>query len=356
MAGRATQIDGLRAFAMLGVACVHWLPREVRGPFPFELGLFYFLVLTGYLITGALLRDRDRGETSGRSWKGAAMKQFQLRRGLRILAPYYAAVIFAILMGAHDIRSSLPWYLLQGSNLHMALTGWPDFTAHFWSLAAQHQFYVLWPFVIWWLPKRWLPGVMIAFVAIAPISRAFSPMLKPWFLMPDLLPTNACDYLGLGGLLALSVHRGMNFDHSGLRCGAWLSFLGYAILYSLHEAGRTVPGLHVIQQTLLSIACCGLIAAASSGFKDWRGRVLDHPAIQHLGRISYSLYLFHNLSPLLAGKILPWLWWNPWFEHGLGFSIRVIVFALLSWLLGWLCWRFIEVPMQGMKARIGNAS
>lgn len=355
MAGRATQIDGLRAFAMLGVACVHWLPRELRGPFPFELGLFYFLVLTGYLITGALLRDRDRGEASGQAWKGAAMKQFQVRRGLRILAPYYVAVLFALLMGAKDIRTALPWYLLQGSNLHMALNGWPDFTAHFWSLAAQHQFYVLWPFVIWWLPKRWLTGVMIGFVAIAPISRIFSPALKAWFAMPDLLPSFTCDYLGLGGLLALAVHRGMAFDHPGLRRAAWLSFLGYAILYGFNEADRTIPGLQVIQQTLLSIACCGVIAAASNGFPDWRGRLLDHPAIQHLGKISYSLYLFHNLSPLLAGKIAWWLWSGPWFEHGFGFAIRISVFALLAWLLGWLSWRYIEVPMQGVKSRLGKA-
>ena len=355
MAGRATQIDGLRAFAMLGVACVHWLPRELRGPFPFELGLFYFLVLTGYLITGALLRERERGEATGQAWKGAAMKQFQVRRGLRILAPYYVAVLFALLMGAKDVRAALPWYLLQGSNLHMMeLNEWPHYTAHFWSLAAQHQFYVLWPFVIWWVPKRWLTGVMIAFVAIAPISRIFSPMLKSWFAMPDLLPSFTCDYFGLGGLLALAVHRGLSFDHPGLRRAAWLSFFGYAILYGFNEAGRTIPGLQVIQQTLLSIACCGVIAAASKGFPDWRGVILDHPAIQHLGKISYSLYLFHNLSPLLAGKILPWLWWNPWFEHGLGFGMRISVFALLAWLLGWLCWRFIEVPMQGVKARLGK--
>jgi len=340
---------------MLGVACVHWLPRELRGPFPFELGLFYFLVLTGYLITGALLRDRDRGEATGQAWKSSAMKQFQLRRGLRILAPYSAAVVFALLMGAHDIRTALPWYLFQASNIHMALNGWPDFTAHFWSLAAQHQFYVLWPFVIWWLPKRWLPLAMIAFIAIAPISRMFSPLLKLWFVMPDLLPSFTCDYLGLGGLLALAVHRGMTFDHPGLRRAAWWSFLGYAILYGFNEAGRTVPGLQIIQQTLLSIACCGLIAAASHGFKDWRGAILDHSAIQHLGKISYGLYLFHNLAPLLAGKILPWLWWNSWFEQGPGFAIRISVFALLAWLLGWLCWRFIEVPMQGMKARLAQA-
>ena len=137
---------------------------------------------------------------------------------------------------------------------------------------------------------------------------------------------------------------------------AWLSLLGYAILYGFNEAGHTVPGLQVIQQTLLSIACCGLIAAASHGFQDWRGRILDHPAIQHLGKISYGLYLFHNLAPLLAGKILPWLWWNPWFEQGPGFAIRISVFALLAWLLGWLCWRFIEVPMQSMKARLSQAA
>ncbi|MGC4013050.1 MAG: acyltransferase [Luteolibacter sp.] len=353
MAARATQIDGLRAFAMLGVACVHWLPRELRGPVPFELGLFFFLVLTGYLITGVLLRERDRGEASGVAWKADGLKNFQIRRGLRILTPYYAAVALAWVLAVPGFRAAVGWYLTQLSNIHMAMTGWPDSTAHFWSLAVQHQFYVLWPFVIWWVPKRWLAPVMIAFVAVAPVARVIDTHLTDHFVLPDLLSWTACDYLGLGALMALAVHRGMPFSHPGLRRAAWICFAIYAVIYGFQEAGHPLPVLRFLQQTFLSVACCGLIAGASQGFRGWLGALLDHPAIQHLGRLSYGLYLFHNLAPRLAGWILPWLW-NGHFEHGVGFVIRLAAFALISWGLAWLCWRLLEVPAQGVKARMAR--
>jgi len=353
MAGRATQIDGLRAFAMLGVACVHWLPREMRGWVPFELGLFFFLVLTGYLITGVLLRERDRGETSGVAWKAYGLKNFQVRRGLRILAPYYAAAAFALVLGARDIREAWGWYLTHTSNLHMAVHGWADFTSHFWTLAVQQQFYVLWPFVIWWVPRRWLVPLLIVFSAIAPAYRLFDTALEKTFVLPDLLPLAACDYLGLGSLLGLAVHRGMPLSHPVLRHAGVAAFICYTVLYGLQEAGHPVPVLRVFQQTFLAVACCGLIAVSSVGFGGWRAAVLDHPAIQHLGKLSYGLYLFHNLAPLAAGWIFPWLW-NGNFEHGVGFVIRLGVFALISWALAWLCWRLLEVPAQGVKARMAR--
>lgn len=353
MAGRATQIDGLRAIAMLGVACVHWLPGHIRGAIPFELGLFFFLVLTGYLITGSLLRERDRGEASGTPWRAGAMKNFQIRRGLRILAPYYAAVAFAWLIWTPGFHQALPWYLFQLSNFYMALHGWADSTSHFWSLAVQHQFYVLWPFLIWWVPRRWMVPVLVAFVAIAPAARAIDGRLTEWFVLPDLLSWTACDYLGIGSLLAVAVHRGLKFDAPVLRITAWVGFAGYLALYLSQQSGHPVPGLRLIQQTLLSIACCGMIAAAAVGFRGWRGALLDSRAMQHLGKLSYGLYLFHNLAPRVSGGVFPWLW-NPFFETGAGLAIRISCFALLSWLMAWLCWRFVEVPTQGVKARMAS--
>ena len=64
-ATRNTQLDGWRAFAVAGVMWYHWAPREWRGPFPFEIGLFFFLTLTGFLITRILLRERAAGEAGG---------------------------------------------------------------------------------------------------------------------------------------------------------------------------------------------------------------------------------------------------------------------------------------------------
>jgi len=355
VANRATQLDGLRAWAMLGVACVHWLPRDWRGPFPFEIGLFFFLTLTGYLITGILLREREKGEAAGGPWKARAMRQFQLQRGLRILAPYYAALALAWLLGAPDVRAAPGWYLAQLTNFHIAASGrWPEFTAHFWSLAVQHQFYVLWPLVIWFVPKRAFVPVMLGVAAVAPLSRALEPWMDRWLPMSGVGSWASCDYLSLGALFAVAVARGLELDDPRLRRLARTALAGYAVLYGFNEAGHRVPGLHVFQQTLLAVACCGAIAGATTGFRDWRAALLDHPAVQHLGRLSYGLYLFHNLAPLAAGWIFPWLWKGPLESSPLGLVARLPFFAALAWALAWLSWRWLECPLQGVKRRLAK--
>ena len=70
--------------------------------------------------------------------------------------------------------------------------------------------------------------------------------------------------------------------------------------------------------------------------------MLDHPAVQHVGRLSYGLYLFHAPVPLFLGWVLPWLW-HPVFDGPL-LAVRLAVFALVSWGVAWLCWRWLEGP------------
>lgn len=336
---------------MLGVAWYHWTPPSWQGPLPFAIGVYFFLVLTGYLITGGLLRDRERGEAGAGPWRTTALKNFLFRRGLRILAPYYAALLVGWIFQAQDLRHAPWWYLLHLSNWHMAMNGWADFTAHFWTLAVQQQFYVLWPLVIWCLPRRCLVPGMLLTVALAPLSRLLAPWLHTWFVIPSIITPTLFDYLGLGSLLALAVHRGMPLNHRGLRLVTLLCAAAYVTLYVCNEAGYNLPGIHPVYQTLLACACCGLIAAASVGFSGWRGSVLTHPAIQHIGQLSYSLYLFHNFAPVMDWVLgfcqLTWTFQGP------GLIVRLAVLSLFSWLMAWLSWRYIEMPLSKLKARIG---
>ncbi|MGB6220855.1 hypothetical protein [Haloferula sp.] len=65
---RSTQLDGWRAVGVLGVIWLHWAPRSWRGPLPFEIGLYFFLTLTGFLITRILLKERSIGESGVTAW------------------------------------------------------------------------------------------------------------------------------------------------------------------------------------------------------------------------------------------------------------------------------------------------
>jgi peptidoglycan/LPS O-acetylase OafA/YrhL len=125
-----------------------------------------------------------------------------------------------------------------------------------------------------------------------------------------------------------------------LRGCAWLAFGGYLLLYGCNEVGRPIAGLCFIQQTLVSVVFAGLISATLAGFRGVLGKILDHPVIQHVGRISFGLYLFHAPMPLLLGWILPWLW-HPFFS-GPWLMLRILVFGLASWGAAFGCHRYLE--------------
>jgi peptidoglycan/LPS O-acetylase OafA/YrhL len=351
--GRAVQLDGLRAVAMLAICWDHWRLETWPRVFPFEIFLFFFLVMTGYLITGSLLRERDRSEARGGPWRVEALKVYQIRRGLRILAPYYASLVLALLVWAPDVHSALPWYVVHLSNIHMAfLSEWPAGTSHFWSLAMQQQFYLIWPFVIWWLPRKWLLPAILLFSAAGPVTRSFHDSMVAWCARPQVLSSASCDYFGMGALLAFAVHRGMSLESPGLRWISILAFTGYVAIFGAHAAGWNTFGLRFLQQTLLSVSLCGLIAACSVGFPGWLGRLLENRVLQRIGVLSYGVYLFHNLAPLVAGKIC-WFLWEPPFQSEIFAGVRVIVFAAITWVLTLASWRWIELPLQGVRSRVG---
>jgi peptidoglycan/LPS O-acetylase OafA/YrhL len=351
--GRAVQLDGVRAIAMMAICWDHWCPANWPRVFPFEVFLFLFLVLTGYLITGSLLRERDRSEARGGAWKAAALRNYQIRRGLRILAPYYAALVLAWIVRAPDvIGPGLPWYVSHVSNVHMAMLGaWPSGTNHFWSLAVQQQFYLIWPFVIWFMPQRWLVPVLLGFTALAPLSRVLHGFFQDWVAWPELLTWTCFDYFGIGALFALAVHRGMSLESPGLRWVAGIGLAGYVGISGAHGLGWPTFGLRVVQQTLLSAAWCGLIATALVGFSGGLRRLLEHPGIQRIGQLSYGLYLFHNLAPLVTGKLF-WFLWNGSFENGVGALLIIALNAGIAWSLTLASWRWIEQPLQGVRAKL----
>ena len=334
-------MDGLRAFAVLGVMVHHWVPASWRGPLPFEIGLFFFLTLTGFLITRILLRDREAGEGSGGRWRMRHFFQFEKRRMIRILIPCYAAMLFALAVGAPDIRQHFPAYFGHWSNFHMAgMKGWPSGTAHYWTLAIQIQFYLIWPLLVFLTPKRWLTGTFSICVIAAPLSRMILAKHFPEIHHPEAITITALDYFGSGALLALAIQRGMKAGDVRLKHAAWFAFAGYAFLYIHQGYHRPLPGLGCVQQTLLAIAFAGLISTTLAGFGGIRGRILDHPMVQHVGKLSFGLYLFHTPVPLFLGFICPWLW-GAWFV-GYWQILRLVAFALTSWGLAYLCWKYLE--------------
>lgn len=327
---------------------LHWAIPHWRGPIPFEIGLYFFLTLTGFLITRILLREREKGEESGSPWRLEALKRFQWRRALRILIPCYAAMVFGLIVGAEDLRGHPLVYFAQLSNFHLAtLPEWPSGTAHYWTLAIQQQFYLFWPLLVFLLPQRLLLPVFVAAIATAPLSRLVLLHHFPEIPNPGAITTSALDFLGGGSLLALAMHRGLDPADPRLRLPVRISLAAYLVLYAFDNRGHPIPGLRHFQQTFLTAAMLGLIAASLAGLPDALARVLSSKPLQHLAKISYSLYLLHNLVPLGLGWVLPQLWEM---DGPAGTFIRLLAFALGSWGLSWLSWRWIEQPVDRLRS------
>lgn len=340
MEKRNTQIDGWRAIAVLGVMWHHWAPREWRGSVPFEIGLFFFLTLTGFLLTRILLKERGR---EGEEGKVARYHAFLRRRFGRIVVPCTVAMVFALACGAQDIREHPWWYFFHLSNYHMAVgEAWPSGTAPLWTLAIQVQFYLVWPLLVLWLPLRFLPVVFAACLAAAPVFRWVFATQVPWVHHAEAIPLCSLDYFGAGALLAwMSARTGVpNRRVVGL-AAVWGS-AAYLLVYVTRECDLKLMVTGCLQQTFLAVGLAGLIGLTWYGFPGRLGRLLGHPALQHIGRISFGLYLFHCLVPLFLGYVLPFLWWNAGPYDGWMTAARIVVFALVSWGVAWACWRWLE--------------
>lgn len=327
----------------------HWTPATWRGKIPFEIGLFFFLTLTGFLIARILLKDRHVGENTGSPWRLAAYKNFLKRRMVRILIPCYAAMLFAIVVQAPDILHHPLPYLAHYSNFHMAfLPAWPSGTAHYWTLGLQMQFYLFFPLLMFLVPRRALPGVLLLFILIAPLSRWIMLQFFPQVIHSEAITPSAFDYFGMGALLAVAMERGMKAGDKRVMMASVLAFASYLMVRGCEEFATPLPVLRYFQQTLVSISFAGLISSTLAGFRGGMGRLLDHPAVQHIGKISYGLYLFHTPVPLLLGFVLPWLWHpvitGPWV------AVRLLACFLTAWGLAWLSWRYLEKGISGRAA------
>jgi len=358
---RIRQLDGLRGLAVIGVAWHHWAPRW-RDPIPFEIGLFFFFVASGFLVTAGLLRGAHassgspsascRRDSSPPRRSLALYPTFLSRRALRILIPYFAALALAAILAAGDVRQAYTWYILPICNIHMALTGAePAGITHFWTLAIQQQFYLVWPLLILVLPRRALVPAITLLVLAAPLWRCFGPGLAPNVADSSLLGLTALDYLGCGSLLAIARHHRPDGPLPGLAPAAWISFAAYLILFAFWKYDHPIPGIRWFQQTFFAIACCGLIDATNRRINGPLGRLLETRFLLHIGALSYSLFLLHNLSPFIGGHLIPQLWKHP-FDSSLGEILRIFLYAILSYLLAFVSWRLIEQPLEKLRHRI----
>lgn len=334
----------MRAVAVVVVIVQHW----VRPPFPLgEIGPSLFFVLSGYLVSGIIWRYGAYVGAPGRWW--LRVRTFYVRRALRILPAYYLALAGGALLPLATLHEHPGWFLLPLANMLIyEARGWGDGIGHFWTIAAEMQFYLLWPFVLGWLGRR-LPGLLALVLA----SWGFRAMWSLW-VRPDmvhlLLPASF-DLFALGGVLCLA--EGTPWL-ARLARGRYvlLAWLSWTVLRFVLDSGPWAPVWAVSQGPLLALAdfltIGWLLHVPAAG----RRLGLTRPAMQWLGQRSYGLYLFH--LPLLV-------FWQRLVYHFvadpagrallMGPLPVLLAMGPVLLLLSAASWRWVEAPIDRFKNR-----
>lgn len=344
------QIDALRALAVSAVVIQHFLPGQywLTKLIPWGgLGVRLFFVISGYLITGIILREKQlvaRGEWG--TWSAA--KRFYLRRFLRIFPIFYLTIFVATVADFENMRGSFFWHVTYLSNFWVAPRGW-ILPGHFWSLAVEEQFYLIWPWLILLVPMHLIKKVCWGSIIVAMMYRFVVIKSGGWLWATVMMP-GCLDTLAAGALLA-TYHLSVDIDERlrvqyWLRWGALLGLVGFLSLWMLLIYEYKLWGIYdVLTDVFQALVFVWLVDRCARGIKGPMGKILVFSPILYIGRISYGVYLIHQLMPEPLHRLfttLNWpypvgVWSKFWFQ-----TIATLVVATLSWYL-------FEKPINDLK-------
>jgi peptidoglycan/LPS O-acetylase OafA/YrhL len=341
------QLDGLRALAVLAVLWSHWAPTPWQFGLPWGTGVQLFFVLSGFLITGILVDHRPSDTASGVE-RMHVWRSFYIRRTLRIFPLFYLVLALSLILGLGNIRHVWMWHALYLSNFYY-FTGHPlDAFQHFWSLAVEEQFYLVWPFLILLLPVRILPACIIPMIILAPLSRILLAQLGHSDLLIRLLPSSCLDALGTGALLAWTRRFGTRYGWSPGRVALLCLLIGlptYVLAGAFGITGHTPYWIKSLGHTGMDLFYGWLVVEASVGFQGWIGRLLASMTLTYIGKISYGIYVFHFFAPyLIPGLSVE--------NTAGGYALRIAVYTTSTLLIAAASWRFYERPLNRLKTLV----
>jgi len=355
---RNPMLDGVRGLGILLVLVYHLgifagldgrpgldlLLTKATGPL--WVGVDLFFVLSGFLITG-ILYDAKGSPLYFRSFYG--------RRVLRIFPMYYGFLVVALLVfprwlpqesTAHLVESQA-WYWFYLSNVQVALDGWqqPLHLGHFWSLAVEEQFYLLWPFAVWALDRRQLMRLGIACFLGALALRLLQPFGMTDVAAHVLLPTRM-DSLAAGALLALAIRgsRGVEVLRRWPAVTLVACLVAFVAMHLDPDPPPDVLSLvRAIRYTVIAGAGVSLIALAlTASPRAWLRRFFASGPMVFLGKYSYGLYVVHvpiilfladagfrpDMLPQWQGSLLPGFLLFGGVCAGLSVACAVVVYHL----------------------------
>lgn len=342
-------LDGIRAFAFLIVFTAH---AGLGNYIPGHLGLSLFFFLSGYLITTLL---RIEFERTG----AVSLKQFYLRRALRILPPFYLVLFVLMLLSYTGVNGgSLRWdavmmQVFHLTNYQIIRNGWWEGMAGgtwvYWSLAVEEHFYLGFPLLYLLLLRRGgdarRQATILVFISI--LVLVWRCALVYYFDAPKdrtyVATDTRIDSILAGCILAIWGNPVLDREGPSDKklLFVWLPISVAAIILSL------LPRIHQYDQTLrYTVQSFGMVPLFIAAVR-WhdRGvfRILNLAPIRYLGVLSYSLYLMH-VSTLWMLEF--WVPWPTWLRGIVAFAVLVGIAALIN--------HYLERPCTRMRRRLSR--
>jgi peptidoglycan/LPS O-acetylase OafA/YrhL len=331
-------IEGLRAIAVLLVVLFHVDKSWSPGGF---VGVDVFFVISGFLITGILVRDLDAGRFSYRDFYSRRIRRIIPAMLVVTAATCVAGTILLLPDDLVDLSWSAVATVLSAANIYFTLFLDTSYFApqsdaqpllHMWSLGVEEQFYLLWPaflvFVFRWRSRLigLLAGVVVASLLCSAALLHFGQFSWAYYMLPS-----RAFQLAFGGLVFVLTYRAplaLNGVVAALAavCGLAL-VIGSAFLLSEADA---YPGLNAIPVTLGT----GLLLACGA-YPQPVARLLGIGPLRFVGKISYSMYLWH--WPVLA--------FQRYFSPDISLEQKLASLGVI-FLAAWLSYRFVEQPFR----------
>jgi peptidoglycan/LPS O-acetylase OafA/YrhL len=348
--GHVAALDGIRGLAV-GIVVLHHL--KVPGIHGGWLGVDLFFALSGFLITQSVLGMR-KGMGLGSFWKRRA---WRLGPAMAVLLGWYVVWWLRFDIEGQDGHMRLTWLASsvgQVLNLHDAVSRsgpFSDYLGHLWSLSAEVQFYAVWPLLLLFLVRSKAPRLVVLLVPVglfvaSTVERTVMAAHHVQWNRLYLGPDTRSSALWAGCIVGL-LHAWGAFDRSPvLRPAAKAlvvpAFVALAVLVALPSMNFSLDqtpyrwGL-----TLIGLSAGVLVAAGASARGGVLRPLLEARPLEWLGRISYSVYLWH--VPLIAELRRT--------HPGLGTPAEVAIIVPAALLAGWLSYVVVERPLLSAAGR-----